>query len=349
MLLSSHSLVDPALSRGSQRRDSSVTGPAIIREIAACLDGSELGSGIVPHAQMLARAFGARLTLLRVLEAETADAMPVDALDWGIRYREAKGQLADLEAELGEMEPGVRVVLIQGRAAEQICAWAAKHDIDITVLCSHGKRGVTEWDLASTARKIIDRAPGSLLLVPAAAAGRQQAVHYRRILVPLDGSPRAESVAPLAMRIAQAEEGAEVLFAHVVPVPEITCVGPLDAAGAELEERVTEYNRRVASAHVDRVRARSNQAGVHVRAKVVRDGNVRTRLDRLIRDEGVDLVVMSAHGRTGPTGSPCGSVAAHALTHATTPILMVRDVVHRCAQPFAPRRVATREQASSTL
>jgi nucleotide-binding universal stress UspA family protein len=289
----------------------------------ACLDGSELGSGVVPHAQAVARALGARLTLLHVLETEDTGAGPPGPLDWGIRQREARAHLEGLVAQLGDLESGIRSELIQGRAAEQICSWAVQHDVDLTVLCSHGAHGVTDWDLASTARKLIDRTPGSLLLVPATAVAEEE-VRYQRILVPLDGSPRAESVVPVAMRIA-ASQNAEVLFAHVVPVPELTRTGPLDAEGVDLERRVVERNQRVASVYLDRLRARVSPAASRVRALVVGGDSVRTRLERLIREEGADLVVMSAHGHTGRTDSSCGSVTEYAVTHATTPLLVVRD------------------------
>jgi nucleotide-binding universal stress UspA family protein len=316
-----------------------------VQEIAACLDGSELGSGIVPHAHALARAFGARLTLLHVLETESAEAAPRDALDWGIRRREARTHLERVEAEIGEVESGCRSELIQGRAAEQICSWAAQHEVDLMVLCSHGIHGVTDWDLASTARKLIDRAPGSLLVVPAAVAAKGGA-RYRRILVPLDGSTRSESVIPLAMRIARSEQ-AEILLVHIVPVPEFTRTGPLDAEGAELERRMVAYNQRSASGYLDRLRARVGQEGVRVRARVVSDGHVPTRLQQLVRQEGVDLLVLSAHGHSGRTDLPCGSVAEHAVTHATIPTLMVRDPMPRRMHRVAPQGVRARESLPS--
>jgi nucleotide-binding universal stress UspA family protein len=300
----------------------------------ACLDGSELGSGIVPHARVVARALGARLTLLHVLETEATGTGPADSLDWGIRQREARAHLDGLAAQLGDLESGIRSELIQGRAAEQICSWAEQHDVDLTVLCSHGTRGLTDWDLASTARKLIDRTPGSLLLVPATAAAKEE-VRYRRILVPLDGSPRAESVVPVAMRIA-ASQKAEMLFVHVVPVPELTRTGPLDAEGEDLERRVVEHNHRVASAYLDRLRARVSQAGQRVRVLVVEGGSVRTRLERLIREDRADLVVMSAHGHTGRTDSSCGSVTEYAVTHATSPLLVIRDRARRRMRRVAP-------------
>jgi len=349
ILSRSHSPVDPPRSgRGLRGPEDPLITPAPLREILACVDGSELGSGVIPHARLAARALGARLTLLRVLETEAAGAAPPDPLDWGIRQREARAHLDGLAAQLGDLESGIRSELMQGHPPEQICSWAEHHGTDLTVLCSHGARGVTDWDLASTARKLIERVPGSLLLVPAAAAAKGGETRYRRILVPLDGSPRAESVLPIAARIA-ASEKAELLLAHIVSVPEITRAGPLDAEGADLERRVIEHNRRVASDYLDRLRARASQEGSRVRVLVIVDGRpARMRLERLIREEGVDLVVMSAHGHTGRTDSPCGSVAEYALTHLTTPLLVVRDrAVRRMRRTGPPRSRPLERHVSS--
>jgi len=348
ILCSSHSLDNPPRPSGGPRR--AEEPPALspsIREILACIDGSDLGSGIVPHAQVVARAFGARLTLLHVLESEhAAPGAPPNPLDWGIRRREAHAHLEALAAPLIELDREIRSELITGHPAEQICAWAVDHHVDLTVLCSHGARGVTDWDLASTARKLIEGAPGSLLLIPAAAAVKGGEVNYRRILVPVDGSMRAESVLPIAARIA-ASQNAELLFAHVIPVPEITCSGPLDAEGAELEHRVIEHNRRVASAYLDRVRARIRHADLRVRTLVVENGRGANRLQRLIREESVDLVVMSAHGHTGRTDSVCGRFTEHALTHATTPLVVVRERAASRALGVAPRRTRPTERFAS--
>jgi nucleotide-binding universal stress UspA family protein len=310
-----------------------------IREILACVDGSELGCGIVPHAQVVAKSLGAQLTLLHVLESESdhAGASPTDPLDWEIRQRQARGHLESLASPLVEFAEGIHTKLVQGRPAEQICAWAERHRVDLTVLCSHGMRGVTDWRLASTARKLIERAPGSILLVPAEAAVKGEQVHYRRILVPLDGSPRAESVLPLAMRIA-ASQAAELFLLHVVQTPEITRVGPLDAEGVELERRLSAHNRRVATVYLDRLRAQASPRGPHVRAIVMADATAEGGLDRVIREHEVDLVVMSAHGLTGRTSCPCGGLTEYALSHATTPLLMVRDRDSRPVRRAAPSR-----------
>ena len=347
-VLCSHSVFDP---RGQGQRDwgpdqtdQPPIEPVCFREILACVDCSELASGIVPHAQLMAKALGARLTLLHVLESEpAAGGVPPDPLDWGIRQREARAHLESLAAPLVELESDIRAELIHGSPAEQICAWAEQQGVDLTVLCSHGARGITDWDLASTARKLIDRIPGSLLLVPAKASAKGQEVLYRRILVPLDGSPRAESAVPIAERIANSQN-AELVFGLVVPVPQISHIGPLDAEGADLERRVIEHNRRVADDYADRLRARSNRAGSRVRVIVIGDGTAQAGLERLIREQDIDLVVMSAHGHTCRTDCPCGSVTEYALTHATAPLLVVREQALCRARRVVPSRARPLER-----
>jgi nucleotide-binding universal stress UspA family protein len=158
-------------------------------------------------------------------------------------------------------------------------------------------------------------------------------------MVPLDGSARAESVLPIATRLAKVHD-ADLLIAHVTPAPELTKVGPLTAQDLELEQRVNARNERVARSYLDQIRARVSEAGVPARTVISRSGDARTGLARLVKRESVDLVVLSAYGRRGPRDIPCGSVAAHLLTHVTAPLLVFRE---------RPRRVLKRlyEEAAS--
>jgi nucleotide-binding universal stress UspA family protein len=178
-----------------------------------------------------------------------------------------------------------------------------------------------DWGLGEIARKLVERAAGILLLVPPATEAVSE-VRYRTVLVPLDGSRMAESVLPLATRIAKAS-GAELLLAHVIPTPELTEIGPLEVADHELRKRVSERNERVARRYIDQMRTRLGCLGLSVRGLVVRNGDVRSSLSRLLEDEHADLVVLSAHGRSRRPDVPCGSVAEYLITHARTPHLVV--------------------------
>jgi nucleotide-binding universal stress UspA family protein len=308
-------------------------GPTGFSRIVACVDGSEFERAVVSHAAAVARAFGAPLTLLRVVEGRSAGQPLTDSFEWDIRRAEIRRALEELAKEHSQEGLSAEPELMEGPAAEQICLWAKRHGPALTVVCTHGRGGQTAWSLASTARKLVDRAPGSFLLVPASAGQAPPA--YRRILVPLDGSPRAESVLPLATRLAEAH-GAELVLLHVVPAVELTEIRPLDAEDLELRERLQRRNQRVASEYLDRVRARLAATGLTVRALVLLGGDVRSRLARFVAEEGIDLMVLSAHGRSGRSDVPFGSVTAYLTAHATAPLLVLRPPAAGAMQRVAP-------------
>jgi nucleotide-binding universal stress UspA family protein len=309
--------------------------------VLVCLDRSPLAETILPHAVAVARSRGARLTLLHVLEADhRGDAAPVDPLAWEIHAAEGRRYVETLAARHRGPDLAIDSVVIQGHAAEQIRAWAAHTHVDCTVLCTHGESGCTEWSLASTAQKLVEGIPGSVLLVPAVAPPAPSS--YARVLVPIDGSPHGESAIPPAIEIARAH-GAELVLAHVVPVPELTHVGPLSAEGHELERRLTLRNEEVGRAYLERVATRVAEAGVAVRTVLARDTDARGELVRILARERVDLLVLSAHGRSARIDEAYGSVAAHLLAHSTAPVLIVREPQRSAAQrrdPLAERRSA---------
>jgi nucleotide-binding universal stress UspA family protein len=290
--------------------------------IAVCLDGSTFGERLIPHATALARAMGGSLTLLQVLEAPPCGST-ADPVEWEMRRSEARRHLLRLAEERGKAGAFLGTEVVEGQPADQLCHWASHHDVDVAVLSTHGAGGQSAWMLASTARKLVEAMPCSFLLVPA-ALGHVPEVHYRRVLVPLDGSARAESVLPLAMRVAAAER-AELLLVHVVPVPELTEVGPPTGEDEALRERLLERNERVAAAYLDRLRTRLTADDSTVRTLLLRNGDARTRLLGVMADEEVDLVVLSAHGRGGRLEAPCGSVAGYLVAHASRPLLIVRE------------------------
>jgi len=304
----------------------------------ACVDTSAHARKVIPHAIAIAKAMEAALTLVRVLEpGPMGEGLP-DPVEWDIRRHQARDHLEQLVQEQRDEVGNVEAEVVEGHPAEKICLWARDHRVDLTVLATHGEGGSTEWDLGSTARKVIDSAPGMVLLVPPSAP-EARIVHYRRLLVPLDGSSRAESTLPLALRLAKAE-GAELLLAHVVPVPELTEVEPLEAEDLELREQLVRRNERVAHDYLDRIRARVVKGGISARSLVLCDGDVRSRLARAIVDEAVDLVLLSAQGRSGHSDVPFGSVAAYLIAHAVVPLLIM------CGHSMrATRRVAAAEGA----
>ena len=308
--------------------------PSPVRRVMVCLDGSGLGERSLPHALALAKALGAPLTLIRVLECPASDLAPADPLQWEIRRREAREYLRELVSQCGDSSVSVDAKLIEGKAAEELCRWSAAHEVDLTVICSHGAGGRSPWTLASTARKLLDRAPGSFLIVPATAEPLDAAATYQKLLVPLDGSALAETALPIAARIAAAH-GSELIVAHVVPVPELLQIGPPEAEDVELTDRLRRRNERVARTYADRIRARFSDGRTKLRVILLQGGDVATRLAGLVAREKIDLAVLAAHGAGARLRLPCGRVTSELIASAPVPTLVVRSRPARANRAIA--------------
>ncbi|MGH7339627.1 MAG: universal stress protein [Candidatus Rokuibacteriota bacterium] len=292
--------------------------------IAVCMDGSELCERVLPHAWALARACGLPVTLLTVLERERVADAPPDPFEWELRRHEARQYLTTVGERGRKEDLAIDVEVIEGEAAAEICAWDLHHDVSYTALTTHGSSGASPWCLAGTARKLVEGAPGSVLLVPSSASASGPVAKYRRIVVPLDGSPRAEATLSVATRVAQAH-ASELVLVHVVPLPELTEIGPPDAKDVELRDRLTRRNERVASTYLDRIRGRLAGSHLKIGTRVLPAADPRDRFVEFLADEEADLVVLSAHGRGERVHSPVGSFAAHLIHFSETPLLILRD------------------------
>lgn len=301
--------------------------------VVACLDRSRRSHHVAQHALAIASALCVPVTLLQVLEAGPAGDVRADPLEWEIRRREARASLEPLAAILCDDTCSVDSAIAEGHAADQICLWSTDRSPELVVLGMHGEGAQNDDGLGSTARSVLDRSTGSVLLVPEAdnPSANMGAVRYRRLLVPVDGSSRAESVLPLAIRLAEAT-GADLLIAYVIAIPELIESGPLEPDDIELRERVVHRNERVAKEYLARLRGYVALSGLAARTMVLHDGDVRSRLGRFIAEENVDLVVLSTHGHSGRRDVPYGSVTAHLIAHSAVPLLIVRNPPALAAQ-----------------
>ena len=296
----------------------------------------------MPHAIAVAKAFGANLTVLHALEPphEGPEPLLTDPLDWEMQRAEALVHLEAVRSDHAADNVCVRSEILEGRPAEEIRNWADSNGVDLTVLGSHGASGVTEWSLASTARKLIEGISGSVLLVPAGSdrSAVERDVTYRRILVLLDGSLRAESVLPIASGVARAH-GSELLLLHIVPTFDPPCPAELDDEEHDLDQRLVARNARAAEVYLHDIARRLAKEGTDVRTAVALGGDVRTDVVHRIARGEVDLLILSGHGHGGRAELAFGSVATFLLEHSTEPLLVVRE-------PTAPRPQAPAEHRS---
>ncbi len=308
--------------------------PACDPGIVACIDCADRNAWVYPHAAALADALDFPVTLLQVLDAEASPDVRPDPIEWNLRRREALRALDRCANAARTPTPHTTIELAEGQTAEEICRFIGERSDGLIVLGRRGRKELGKTGIGGTAQKILAHAPSPILLVPVEAQAPDQS--YQRILVPLDGSRWAESVLPLAARIARAAN-AEILLAHVVPAPEMIEARPLEMEDKELRQSLIERNEQAACSYLQRVKSNLTATGLRVRILSTRADDVREALNELIQKEAVDLAVMSArgHSREHVADVPYGTVASYLMTHCSVPMLVLPTTV-RPAQTSLP-------------
>jgi nucleotide-binding universal stress UspA family protein len=247
-----------------------------------------------------------------------------DLLDWRISTAEAKAYLEAVAKRLEGIGVEAETAIVEGQAAEQVIEFSRSRDVGLIILSSHGQSGLSGWNVSSVVQKIIMRAcvPTMIARAYQPSTADLTGLRYRRLLVPLDGSQRAECVLPPATTLARSQ-GARVVLAHVTHRPELPRRVPPAGEDLELVNRLTERNRQEAASYLEELRAR---LPVETETRLVVEESVAASLHQLVDQEGVDLVVLSAHGSSGGMKWPYGSVAVSFIAYGTTPLLIVQDL-----------------------
>lgn len=143
---------------------------------------------------------------------------------------------------------------------------------------------------------------------------------YKTILVPLDGSPRAEAILPHAEALAKSFQ-AKIIFLEVVD-PAVAAVPPYDYVTVVDEDMLAEEVGKADSYLANLV---GDFQGKGIEATEISEAGapVRTILEVAAR-ENADLIAMASHGRTGLARVFYGSVSAGVLQQTDRALLIVR-------------------------
>jgi nucleotide-binding universal stress UspA family protein len=292
------------------------------------IDRSPYSEVALAHAVSMAGAFDARLILLHVVDIVgwANPAYSVNPLDWQIRKAEAEAYLQARAAQLRDLGLQAEWHILEGDAAEQTREFIRAHAVDLVVLGARGQSPVKEWNLGSVAFKIAQYAGTSFLLVRAPAAVADQpvaleGVSYQRVLLPLDGSPRAECVLPVAAALSRKLK-APMLLACVVRRPEMPRRTPLTQEEMGLSDAVVESNRLEAERHLA---ALKDRLPGEVENRVLISADPVFTLHQLAQQGHIDLIVLSAHGYSNQAAWPYGGLTANFIAHGATSVFVVQD------------------------
>lgn len=160
-----------------------------------------------------------------------------------------------------------------------------------------------------------------------ATPGTISAAMYQRVVIPLDGSPIAESILPFISKIAGPLD-MEVILIRVVPLAPEQVMGIASTVGIESVEAGEREAQRYLGAQVEELWAK----GLRAQAQVV-IGDPASEIVACARKVGADLIAMTTHGRSGLSRLVMGSVAEQVLHLAAIPVFLMRMVQAASASP----------------
>jgi nucleotide-binding universal stress UspA family protein len=352
-----------------------------------------------------ARIFGGRISLLQVLDPAPYRETPnvVEPLSWQIRKAEADVYLKGLTTQLRNRGFDSDYTLREGRTPENIVDFAHEQDVDLLILSTHGASGLSRWNISGVVTKVIEKIYLPVLLLRAyqdtipgvpitggedaqtmgsysTSSGQpdtaspqprvptevfDQPVSYRRILVPIDTSRRAECSLPAAITLAKTiaaqpdgaqpdgaqgrgpeSRGAEsdgthptnppesptLVLAAVVDPIELPIPGPYPDEIEQMRERFLSLSHRAVEGYLNDLKMRVQ---VNCETRIVDSPSVSVAIHHLVEQEAIDLVVLCAHGQTGEINWPYGSTARNYIEYGTRPVLVIQDVPLSQVRPTA--------------
>ena len=155
---------------------------------------------------------------------------------------------------------------------------------------------------------------------------------YKRVLVPVDGSEVAEAIVPFVLEIAGPLDLDVTLVRVNQPIAPLAIEGTRRFEVEDIERR-----REETLAYLAGIAAELRAKGIRV-TTIVRRGEPVAEILAAAREEDVDLIAMSTHGRTGPARLLFGSVAEGVLRHAGVPVFLMKHT---------EREIARRRRAAS--
>jgi nucleotide-binding universal stress UspA family protein len=177
----------------------------------------------------------------------------------------------------------------------------------------------------------------------------------QKILVPLDGSELAEAVLPYLQEVFRRPDPVEVVLLQVIRLPQGRTAATFLPVGSDFpaekqpatdlavdaakypiyREQEIASARAEAEAYLQPLARQMREAGFDARTAVA-FGRPAAEIVRFAEEEGMDMIVLCTHGRSGISRWMVGSVADKVLRGTNVPITLIRPPSIR-GIPFPPQ------------
>lgn len=286
--------------------DTSDTPTAAAIRILVPLDDSAEARVALPYAAALA-APGTEIVLLTVVPSANAADLAPAGLESAAQRLRVGGQQVHTEVAIGD-------------PARRIIDTAVDLGAEMIVMASHGRGALGRLIYGSVADRVGRASPIPVMVVRARQL-EPGPVGITRLVVPLDGSERAESALPVATTISR-RLGTPILLIRVVDPADLMppAVGIGEAIPFEIYDEAEEELEQEARRYLDTMAQKLRELGLPVATRVLM-GPPASAIEEATHLG--DALVIASHERTGVMRWLLGSVAEKLTREDESPVILV--------------------------
>lgn len=278
----------------------------LYRTILVPLDGSEMAETVLELATNLAVRSGSTLTLLHVCTPEQADYERLHSAyiqqTADLVQRNISKICETVQCRFDNVTATVLPVLSKGEPTQEIVRYAETNNASIILMATHGRPGLARSVMSDITNRVVRSSLVPVWLIRTLGFKDIVCAEWppKRVLVPLDGSQKAEKALPYATEYARLLD-AELVLVRVCEQPEITADYPEGGMPMSWDahvSRVQSHYQSQCSVYLDVVKNRLETAGLKVTAEALL-GNAAEEIIKFVGKNRCDLVVMTTHGGSG--------------------------------------------------
>ena len=143
------------------------------------LDGSELAECILPHLETIARGCQIpTIVLVRVVDPSLPPSSFISDGEFGLRRSDwdqlkkqrratAEAYLENVRSRLDYKQAKLESVVLEGKVAEELADYATKNEVDLILIASHGRSGISRWVMGSIVDRVLRSACVPVLMIRA--------------------------------------------------------------------------------------------------------------------------------------------------------------------------------------
>lgn len=296
------------------------------RNVMVPVDGSPFSREAVLQGLRIASQSGATLRLVRV--GSSSSMMHGGPDGFTIENQKLSelhsNELADLYAIAAECRAhttvNVTASLQYGPVVDALIGYARRQRVDLIVMRSHTRRGLARVWFGSVADGLIRESGIPVLVVkpPSVATALDGGFRYKKIIVPLDGSPLAEQALQPAVRLARIE-GASVTLVRVVAPSAATDSAVQSSLGPARAQDVSE-----ARDYLDSLLNASVDHSMPVIRRVIISDDIPGAILQAAEGVEADIIAIATHGRSALARARSGSVADRLMREAPISTMILR-------------------------